>query len=734
MIQNLKIDWEHCFGIRKLRHEFSFTDSQRINLIYAPNGTMKTSFAKVMRFLSGQSKSNPQDQLHKDLTPKHETSVDGNSINKDDIYVINGEDDIDSSAAFVNFLASSELKAKYDAIYRTLTKEKEELMKKLKTSSQSTDCETEILNTFKQDDNDTIFSILERLNGDLTTTLPAFDFRYNDVFDSKGMVRQFLQKNHGELQNYIKNYEQLLANSTLFHSVNGCRFGTYQAAQLVQSVADGGFFGVKHKLVLKDKTEITSVDKLKDLIDSEHKKILEDDNLRKAFEKITKAIDKNAELRGFKAVIEQHHEWIVEIINYEEFRKKVWLGHLSKPEIKALFDTYINVYRENEAELRNVLEQANREQEKWKEIIELYNERFLVPVKVSIANQRDVILKHEAAKLSFSYVENGLEIPVKEKGMLNSILSRGERRAFIILQFIFEMEARKTQGHDTLLIMDDIADSFDYQNKYAIIEYIRDLAEDPNKNFALLLFTHNYDFYRTVASRLNVDRKKHLWMVNRLDDGSVELKKGEYAGNVFIKAFIGNDNDDKIFISMIPFVRNLIEYTKGIQDIDYLLLTKCFHLIDGSEEITETDVINIIKNYTQGKGMKRQHSTNKMLTLIDNTAEAITKENDIDPVLIQNKIVLSIAIRIRAEKYLHDKLLEHGKSETELKVNKNQTREWTKVYKKSLSTDANCDIIERVNMMTPEQIHLNSFMFEPLIDMSVHHLVQLYNDCKARLI
>lgn len=30
--------------------------------------------------------------------------------------------------------------------------------------------------------------------------------------------------------------------------------------------------------------------------------------------------------------------------------------------------------------------------------------------------------------------------------------------------------------------------------------------------------------------------------------------------------------------------------------------------------------------------------------------------------------------------------------------------------------------------MTPECIHINSFMYEPLIDMSIRHLVKLYED------
>lgn len=57
--------------------------------------------------------------------------------------------------------------------------------------------------------------------------------------------------------------------------------------------------------------------------------------------RITKAIDKNIELRGFKSILNNHPEWIPEIINYEVFRKKVWLGYLADNEIKPLFDAYI---------------------------------------------------------------------------------------------------------------------------------------------------------------------------------------------------------------------------------------------------------------------------------------------------------------------------------------------------------------------------------------------------------
>jgi len=732
MIQKIKIDWKNCYGIKELNQEFQFSSGKQIHLIYAPNGSMKTSFAKTMRYLSGQSKEKPCDKLHDKDKSSFILKADGLDIPKENIFVVNGDDDIDSSKSFINFLASSELKRRYDYIYQQLSEKKDFLISKLKSVSLSSDCEKEIFGTFKQNETDTIFSILERLNSEVKLGLPKFEFRYNDVFDTKENVKKFIEANKEYLNEYIKNYNRLLGGSKLFRSVGDHTFGTYHVAQLQQYVSDGSFFGVKHKIVLQDNTQLSSEKELQNLVDEEQKKLLQDEELKKSFDKITKAIDKNVELRGFKSVLNNHPEWIPEIIYYEAFRKKVWLGYLSDNEIKPLFDAYIQVYNENKEALQHVLEEASSQQEKWKQIIALYNARFHVPIKVSIANQKDIILKQEAARLQFSYIEDSNTETTVEKEILEKILSRGEKRAFIILQFLFEMEARKTMEHDTILIMDDIADSFDYQNKYAIIEYIKDISADKSNKFYMLVLTHNYDFYRTLSSRLSLFQP-NLWMAERLVNGKVIINQGQYKGNIYTNAFINHDDDDKIFISMIPFVRNLIEYTKGESDADYITLTECLHRKANTQNITTEQLINIMTDFTQGKGMKRPKSVDKIYDLIMQTANKIITETNPNQVLIENKVCLSIAIRHLAENYMHDKMIAAGKSEEDLVVSGNQTGKWTGMFKKICPENNHYDIIERVNMMTPELIHINSFMFEPLIDMSIYHLIQLYKDCKEQL-
>jgi len=51
--------------------------------------------------------------------------------------------------------------------------------------------------------------------------------------------------------------------------------------------------------------------------------------------------------------------------------------------------------------------------------------------------------------------------------------------------------------------------------------------------------------------------------------------------------------------------------------------------------------------------------------------------------------------------------------------------------KQFLNEDETLGILDRVVLMTAENIHLNSFMYEPLIDMSDGYLRKLYEDVSS---
>ena len=727
-MNNLKLDLENCYGIKKLQHDFAFAN-HHTQLIYAANGMMKSSLALTLKGLSGQCKEKAKDRLHPALQPKYDVFADGNALAKEQIFVADPEEsNFDISGVFTNFLANAALKQQYDTIFQQLSHYVAAVINPLKEVSISSDCEEELLRSFTTAPTDNIFSILERLAIDVQAqTYHNFGFRYNFVFDKGGKVQKFVEKHAGDLQNYIAQYNQLISTSPVFRSVDGKTFGTYQASELQHSVENGEFFGVDHQIVLHGGTVINSVEALTGVIDGEKTRILNNPELKKTFDKITKDVDGNNEVRIFKGILIDHPEIAVELVDYEAFRKKTWKGYLSEPAVKQYLIDYYNYYQSQKTVLNNIIAKARAQLPIWKSIIDLYNDRFHVPFKVEIENQDEIILKQTAAKLKFVYVDKqGMEIEKPKNDML-AILSRGEQRAFYILQLLFELESRKSSGVDHLVVFDDIADSFDYQNKYAIIEYLHDL-DDTSGNIYLLVLTHNFDFYRTMASRLGL--RSCSWMTVKKTDGTLELKPGQYQRNIF-DHFVKEHTDDKVFVSMIPFVRNLVEYTDGENDPKYIKLTSLLHLKTDTMTITDSDVISIVRSFVKGRGYARVAIGQHVYDIIIRTADAIMAEAAVDEVRLENKIVLSMACRLKAEQYLKRQLLASGLTEADLVVDNNQMAAWTKMLNIHCYTDPKKDVIEQVNMMTPEIIHINSFMYEPLIDLSVYHLMDLYRACSS---
>ena len=85
-MKKIKIDFENCYGIRALQAEFDFS-KKKANIIYAPNGSMKTSFALTFKDLADGK--DPQDRIYKTRQSKRViTDEDGTELSKEQIFVI----------------------------------------------------------------------------------------------------------------------------------------------------------------------------------------------------------------------------------------------------------------------------------------------------------------------------------------------------------------------------------------------------------------------------------------------------------------------------------------------------------------------------------------------------------------------------------------------------------------------------------------------------------------------
>jgi hypothetical protein len=300
-------------------------------------------------------------------------------------------------------------------------------------------------------------------------------------------------------------------------------------------------------------------------------------------------------------------------------------------------------------------------------------------------------------------------------------LSSGEKRALYILNIIFEVRARKEENQDTLFIVDDIADSFDYKNKYAIIEYLKDISEETN--FKQIILTHNFDFFRTIQSRFI--KYSNCFMVEKTSN-EVKIVPAANIKNPF-KYFMDHLDDDSKLIASIPFARNIVEYTNDNSNTDYLKLTSLLHIKSDTDSILKSDLELIYKRIFPTLSLTFSNPSKKVIDLIFELANACLSSAEC--INLENKIILSIAIRLKAEQYMLSKLTDKSEPIG------NQTKVFFDRFKVEFNPlgtyQETIKLLDQVNLMTPENIHLNSFMYEPILDMSDEHLKKLYTDVSA---
>ena len=153
------------------------------------------------------------------------------------------------------------------------------------------------------------------------------------------------------------------------------------------------------------------------------------------------------------------------------------------------------------------------------------------------------------------------------------------------------------------------------------------------------------------------------------------------------------------------------------------------HIKGNTHEITIEDLAEIIKEILKDKdGLVLNEHNRTVKDVIYSLAASILGEDN-EVIELEKKIVLSIAIRLRTEEFLiaqiNDDAFVNG-------ISSYQTFRLTKKYKELFPAETQTiKVIEQVNLMTPENIHLNSFMYEPILDMSNEHLKQLYTNVSA---
>lgn len=651
---NLDISLTNCFGIGKLDMRFNLLDDNTI-MIYAPNGTMKTSLGRTLLCL--ENNHNASDLIDQTKESSFSLLLNGKKLESGQVYVYKTEDN-QIKPDGVSYLEEDNIKsfisspqeetlfrstlAPIDSILEEIDRKFNNLHNRGKISFYE-----ETLKAFKYDGilakYDSVYKAITEANRFDSSKCNFTGIYYDELFDKHGISAKYIEAHYNELINNIKRRKLV-------------KVGTGR---------------------------------------------------QERWKRLCKIVDSNSYIRSKVGdLISLRRDYLLYFIKREN----------------ALASDFYALYEKKREELLGIISKVNKDTQLWDKVVSIFNSRFHVPYHLQIENKAEALFTKEFLHIKYLHSKEGKLIEYKSKEHFLNFISTGEKRAYYLLVNLFEIEKRKESKERQIIVFDDIVESFDYKNKYAVVEYLAELKQCDN--FILIILTHNFDFYRTIYSRLGV---RNAFIASRGNNGFVTLKKGKYVKDVIKNELIRNSHVTKYMIALIPFVRNIVEYTKGTESSDYQSLTSYLHMFKETTSLTLCDLYKLICSniFVEQKNMNE---------VCGNYYDELEKEvNKVllskDEISISNKILLSICIRLKAEEYVRKSLpiqfinqIESSDRYTFLLFD-----EYRSLHPQDTEGST---ILTKVLMMTSENIHLNNFMFEPIIDLSLEHLKELYIDVK----
>lgn len=693
---------ENAFGIKSLHLNLENDKKMYQELIYSKNGSFKTSFSNTLYNLSNGTLENVFDRLTDEKAILDISILEnGKEIkNFDNRFVVFSREIYEQHSKLLSDY-SSELetltidKKNSEYIKELLTEETIEIKLQVDNYLKGTGLNFEILlNMFSNLEDGYLDRIIQLLN-----TIINHDAQ--DI--SEINIKKIYQKaydivDQNEFQSKISNYIQVLENkinAQLFDK----NFNENNCLQFINNVDKAKYLSETKSrgLFLKDKVYY-GIDEVKKIFEEEIKKISKDPEIIEQSKEITKLMGTAKESELLKESIQKNPLLVKQL---SAGRKNILLSYLKSSSID--YNYWLEVVKKAKKELNNVLKIARDKQTNFERAIEIYKNRFHPIFDIKIVNKAESMLGIKTPTITF-YHNRYCEIPVSET-KLSQILSSGEKTTLNILKFIVEYENCKK--YHPFIILDDIVETFDYSNRYAFMEYINDLV---NLEVPTIVMTHNFEFYRTVSKRIPKLRKS---VASANSNGIVDIRTNNRINKNMENILKCSNVYD--FFCAIPYLREI----KTILLDDTKTLDSCLHYKENTSKLQIKDILlhfprNAIKNLKiDGSDIYIE----KLFEISDN----LSGFDDFD---IVKKTILSLSCRLLIERKIianNFNLLSD--------INTNQTAQLLDLYGEKLLPDVK-KYLEAVQLSTPEFIHANAFMYEPLIDINGKYLLELYNEIK----
>lgn len=262
--------FENCYGIKQFNMPNINFNACNKAIIYAPNGVMKTSFAKVFEDISKGIATTDRIFTNEvsrysitHYTSHYNYSSDDNSNipHSENIYVINSfADKFEFTKKTVGTLLADEgTRNQYNVLMAQLSDMITEILNKLKdlTGISKLQIKGKLIDDLGLGSTADWPDIIEAI-GQIENKRIEFlnDILYSELFNEKAMLVYGNVDFRRNITEYIESLENLLKNSPLLNN----QFTERSAEELSKSLATNNLFEAQHKILLRDGTQIKSLD------------------------------------------------------------------------------------------------------------------------------------------------------------------------------------------------------------------------------------------------------------------------------------------------------------------------------------------------------------------------------------------------------------------------------------------------------------------------------------------
>ncbi len=750
--------FNNVFGIKSLEIKDIDLNARSNYLIYSPNGTMKTSFSDgISAIFNNQI---PTDLLTNKKADFEIELSDGTIINKP---VLDGKVEVvvekanDYEGIFDSTYLSDDSKVKFlysmaisDSVKKELNnidkegdekeeKAKEALSNKVKKNRR----EDKALDVFDIAAKKYPYLSLMKHLKDLVTKnndekLPLSTKDIFPLFDT-GVIKELNDETfRKEINDYKKTIEFKYGDE--FKDIFKSGFGIESLRKVVNSAKENHFFSAGHKLLMNNKNyDENAVD---DLIKEIDTKVYGSPESINAIGKLSSKLDQK-NMESLKAFVTGNKEYIPNLLDYRDFFAKVIVDDIG-------FDLVNNFAMEKknlDKKINDIQEKALKERNQWDDTVEEFNKEFSSLGFTAKIENENTLLKDSIPKIVLTDISNGKPLPPD----MHKRLSNGEKNALRILNYIFDIKRAQSTGKNVLVVLDDIADSFDYKNKSAFIDYISEFVSTKTKevsNFTqFIIFTHSFDVYRDIIDITKdnlVPLMAYKKTINSIGGDVYLVKdKGCRFHIIDINRWLGQKDPIKFF-AYLPFARIIYQIEEKTQkskiviDLNSLIhfpLSDSPKTFKDAEEMVNEDIKSLkAEEKFAPFPISNEFAYKNTFDVLKDLALKIDslEESDLD-----KKILLATFIRQTIEKISIERLAECGVVLEDKSIRKNQTRELVDLYINKISKD---EISKKDNAflntslsIANSYLHINNLLEGPLVDYGPFELISIKNKWEANL-